>query len=330
MKHTHSPSEQSPLAPVEKNNSCLSIVVPCFNESATLVELLERLEQTLSTLAGYEYEVICIDDGSTDTTLESLCRLSSLKPYLTVLELSRNFGKEAALTAGIDAARGDAIIPIDGDLQHPPELIAEMVAQWEAGSDVVLARRRSRETDHPLQRRMAGWFYSGLNLISDSEIPRDIGDFRLMDRKVVNALKTLPERRRFMKGLFAWVGFRQAYVEFDVEPRAGGKSSFGAVRLWKLAIEGITSFSTLPLVIWSYIGFTVAALSMMYGFWIILKTLLFGVDIPGYASLLTAVLFLGGIQLMGIGVLGEYVGRIYSESKQRPIYIIRQRHNQRD
>ncbi len=330
MNNVAPSAESSEAVVAEKKRPCLSIVVPCFNESATIDELIERLEQTLSKLPDYDYEIICIDDGSTDSTLVSLCNLASVKPQVIVLELSRNFGKEAALTAGIDAARGEAVIPIDGDLQHPPELILEMVEQWEAGSDVVLARRRSRETDHPLQRQMTGWFYRGLNLISDSEIPRDIGDFRLMDKLVVNAVKSLPERRRFMKGLFAWVGFRQSYVEFDVEPRAGGSSSFSAFRLWRLAIEGITSFSTLPLVIWSYIGFTVAALSMIYGFWIVLKTLLFGIDIPGYASLLTAVLFLGGIQLMGIGVLGEYVGRIYSESKQRPIYIVRQRHDQKD
>jgi len=302
-------------------------VIPCFNESDVLEGLFERLSSVLTKLDD-EHEIIFVDDGSTDHTLVMLRELSQDDTRITILELSRNFGKEAALTAGIDAATGDAVVPMDADLQHPPELILEMIEQWRAGHDVVLARRRSREHDHPLQRRVTGWFYRGLNAIADSEIPRDVGDFRLMDRQVVEALKRLPERRRFMKGLFAWVGFRQTTVEFDVEPRAGGDSSFGGIRLWRLALEGITSFSTLPLVVWTYIGVAVAALSVFYGGWIVMKTLIFGVDLPGYASLLTAILFLGGIQLMGIGILGEYIGRIYSESKQRPIYIVRQRYGQ--
>lgn len=230
------------------------------------------------------------------------------------------------MTAGLDTARGDAIIPLDADLQHPPELIIEMVKQWKNGYDVVLARRTSREMDHPLQRYITQKFYRLHNRISECAIPRDVGDFRLMDRRVVEALKQLPERRRFMKGLFAWVGFKQIIVE----PRRTGKSTFNRRRLWSLGVEGITSFSTVPLTIWAYAGLTVAILSFVYGCWIVLKTLIFGVDVPGYASLLTAVLFLGGIQLMGIGVLGEYIGRIYSESKQRPIYIVRQYYGKQD
>ena len=305
---------------------CLSIVVPCFNEGDGLDAFFSRLESILSTAQEYDYEIICIDDGSYDNTLEMLCRHAAHNPRIVVLELSRNFGKEAALTAGIDTARGDAVIPLDADLQHPPELIIEMVKQWENGSDVVLARRKSREMDHPMQRLVTQWFYRLHNWISECTIPRDVGDFRLMDKRVVEALKRLPERRRFMKGLFAWVGFRQSVVEFVAESRKSGKSSFSARRLWVLALEGITSFSTVPLAVWAYIGFTVAFLALIYGCWIIIKTLIFGIDVPGYASLLAAILFLGGIQLMGIGVLGEYIGRIYSESKQRPVYIIRQRY----
>ncbi|WP_297326116.1 glycosyltransferase family 2 protein [Nitrosomonas sp.] len=305
---------------------CLSIVVPCFNEGDGVDAFFSRLESVLIKLQAYDYEIICIDDGSFDNTLEMLCRHAVRNPRIVVLELSRNFGKEAALTAGIDAARGDAVIPLDADLQHPPELIIDMVKQWENGSDVVLARRQSRKIDHPVQRLVTQWFYRLHNWIAECAIPRDVGDFRLMDKRVVEALKRLPERRRFMKGLFAWVGFRQSIVEFVVEPRKSGRSSFSARRLWVLALEGITSFSTVPLAVWAYIGFTVAMLSLVYGCWIIIKTLLFGIDVPGYASLLTAILFLGGIQLMGIGVLGEYIGRIYSESKQRPVYIIRQRY----
>jgi glycosyltransferase involved in cell wall biosynthesis len=311
---THSPSR------------CLSIIVPCFNEGDGLDAFFNRLEPILLKLQEYDYEIVCIDDGSHDNTLEVLCRHATRNPHIVVLELSRNFGKEAALTAGIDATRGDAVIPLDADLQHPPELIVEMVKQWENGSDVVLARRKSRETDHLVQRLVTQWFYRLHNWISECAIPRDVGDFRLMDKRVVEAIKRLPERRRFMKGLFAWVGFRQSVVEFVAESRKSGKSSFNARRLWVLALEGITSFSTVPLAVWAYAGFTVAALALVYGCWIIIKTLVFGIDVPGYASLLTAVLFLGGIQLMGIGVLGEYIGRIYSESKQRPVYIIRQRY----
>lgn len=307
-------------------NLCLSIVVPCFNEGDGLNTFFSRLESVLTKLGKYDYEIVCIDDGSRDDTLEVLCRHAERNPHIIILELSRNFGKEAALTAGIDAARGDAVILLDADLQHPPELIVAMVRKWQSGSDVVLARRKSRETDHPVQRLLTKWFYRLHNWIAECAIPRDVGDFRLMDKRVVEALKHLPERRRFMKGLFAWVGFRQSVIEFVVEPRKSGKSSFTMRRLWALALEGITSFSTVPLSVWIYIGFSVATLALIYGCWIIIRTLAFGIDVPNYVSLLAAVLFLGGIQLMGIGVLGEYIGRIYSESKQRPVYIIRQRY----
>jgi glycosyltransferase involved in cell wall biosynthesis len=308
----------------------LSIIVPCFNEGKGLNDFFGRLEPILLKLQEYHHEIICIDDGSDDDTLEVLCNHAMRNPHIVVLELSRNFGKEAALTAGIDAANGDAVIPLDADLQHPPELILEMVKQWRNGSDVVLARRQSRETDQLAQRLITGWFYRLHNRISECPIPPNVGDFRLMDKRVIQALKQLPERRRFMKGLFAWVGFRQSVVEFAVESRKSGKSSFNARRLWALALEGITSFSTVPLAIWAYIGFTVAGMALIYGCWIIIKTLAFGIDVPGYASLLSAILFLGGIQLMGIGVLGEYIGRIYSESKQRPVYIIRQRYGKKN
>lgn len=304
----------------------LSIVVPCFNEGEGLDAFFDRLELILHKLQAYDHEIICIDDGSADNTLEVLRHHATRNSRIVILELSRNFGKEAALTAGIDAASGDAVIPLDADLQHPPELIPAMVEQWENGSDIVLARRQSRKTDHLFQRFITQGFYRLHNVIAECEIPRDVGDFRLMDKRVIDALRQLPERRRFMKGLFAWVGFRHSEVEFTVEPRKSGKSSFNARRLWILALEGITSFSTVPLVVWAYIGFTVATIALFYGCWIIIKTLVFGIDVPGYASLLTAILFLGGIQLLGIGILGEYIGRIYSESKQRPIYIIRQRY----
>lgn len=304
----------------------LSLVVPCHNEAAGLEAFLARLDAVLDQLTGYDCEVICVDDGSTDTTPGLLAGQVPIRPRLLVLELSRNFGKEAALTAGIEAARGDAVVPIDADLQHPPELIIEMVRLWEGGAEMVLARRRSRDTEGLLQRSTAAGFYRLHNWLADFEIPRDVGDFRLMDRQVVEALLQLPERRRFMKGLFTWVGFRSQVVEFDVAPRSSGRSSFHARARWSLALEGITSFSTFPLRVWSWVGIAVAAMALVYGAWIVLRTLIHGADIPGFASLLTAVLLLGGIQLISIGVLGEYLGRIYSEVKQRPLYVVRRRY----
>ena len=229
-----------------------------------------RLNKVLFNLQNYDHEIICIDDGSSDNTLEVLCRHAVHNSRIVAIELSRNFGKEAALTAGIDAAKGDAVIPLDADLQHPPEVILDMIKQWENGSDVVLARRKSRETDHPVQRIVTQWFYQLHNRIAECAIPKDVGDFRLMDKRVVDAIKRLPERRRFMKGLFAWVGFRQSIVEFTAEPRTTGKSSFSARHLWILALEGITSFSTAPLAVWAYIGFTVVFLALIYGSWVIL------------------------------------------------------------
>lgn len=311
---------------IADSKQCISLVVPCFNEDKGLDAFFSRLEATLNTLAEYDYEIICIDDGSQDDTLTKLLCHAARNSRISVIELSRNFGKEAALTAGIDAAKGHAVIPMDADLQHPPEVILEMLSYWEAGSDVVLGRRLSRDTDHSLHRWVSGWFYLLHNRISDCEIPRDVGDFRLMDRSVVDALKTLPERRRFMKGLFAWVGFRQAVVDFEVASRHSGVSSFNTKKLWGLAVEGITSFSNVPLSVWVYAGVVISLLALLGGSWIIVKTLAWGVDVPGYASILVAVLFLGGIQLMGIGVLGAYIGRIYSESKQRPVYIVRNHH----
>ena len=303
----------------------LSIVVPCFNEAASLPAFIERLQDTLLRLQTFDHELIFVDDGSTDATLALLREYAMRHAGVRVLELSRNFGKEAALTAGIDCASGDAVVPIDADLQHPPELLVQMVALWSAGNDVVLARRRER-SGSLLERKATAAFYAIHNRVAECPIPSDVGDFRLLDRQVVEALKALPERRRFMKGLFAWVGFRQASVDFDVEPRAQGRSTFSRRALWSLALEGITSFSTAPLRIATWLGLTIAAMALVHGCWVIFRTLYFGVDVPGYASLLTAVLFLGGVQLLCLGVLGEYVGRTYSEAKQRPIYIVRRRY----
>lgn len=304
----------------------LSIVCPVHNEESGLDEFFDRLSAALETVTD-SYEIIAVDDGSTDNTLSTLLQLQETHPNLQVIELTRNFGKESALTCGIDSAAGDAVIPIDSDLQDPPELIPEMVKLWREGYEVVLAQRSDRSTDGLLKRKSAQWFYRLHNSIADTPIPSDVGDFRLMDRKVVDALKTLPERRRFMKGLFAWVGFRQAVVRYARERRFNGNSKFSGWRLWNLALEGITSFSTVPLRIWTYAGVLVALLAAAFGLFILGRVVFFGRDVPGYASLITVILFLGSIQLVGLGILGEYIGRIYSEVKLRPNYIIRQIHS---
>ena len=302
----------------------ISIVCPFYNEAlgvgaffSRLIPVLDRLEEA--------YEVICVNDGSRDGTLAALLAMRALHPSVRVIDLSRNFGKEAALTAGLDAARGDAVIPIDVDLQDNPALITKLVEEWKRGFEVVLAKRADRRTDSFAKRLTAFLFYRLHNSISSEPVlPENVGDFRLMDRKVVEAIKQLPERRRFMKGIFAWVGFRSTTVEYVRDSRSAGKSRFTGWKLWNLALEGITSFSTAPLRIWTYLGLAVASLAFVYAAFIIIRTVVHGIDVPGYASLLAVTLFLGGIQLIGLGVLGEYLGRVYSEAKQRPIYIVRE------
>jgi glycosyltransferase involved in cell wall biosynthesis len=307
----------------------LSIVVPFFNEAESIAGFSAALLQVLDAIPGTAWEIICIDDGSTDATLPALIALTA-DPRFKIIELSRNFGKEAALTAGLDAATGAAIIPIDADLQDPPELIPEMVAAWRNGAEVVLARRADRSSDGMMKRKTAAWFYRLHNRLSKTRIPENVGDFRLMDRIVVDALKQLPERQRFMKGLFAWVGFRTVTIEYVRASRAAGATKFSGFALWNFALEGLTSFSTAPLKIWTYLGALGAVLTFAYAIFIILYTIIRGTGVPGYASLLVAVLFLGSVQLMSIGLLGEYIGRIYLETKQRPAYIIRKTYGRPD
>ena len=302
----------------------ISLVSPFYNEEKGVQAFFNRINEVFAPLADrYDLEVIAINDGSRDQTFEELVKAKANNDYLTVVDLSRNFGKEAAISAGLDFATGDAVIPIDSDLQHPPEVIIELIEKWEEGAEVVLAKRVDRETDRPIQKLTANYFYKLHNRISDIDIPADVGDFRLMDRKVVEALKTLPETRRFMKGLFAWVGFRTTTVEYKVAPREHGTTSFNTWKLWNFALEGITSFSSAPLRVWTYLGCAVSALSFVYAAYLLIKTLFFGADTPGYASIMITVLFASGVQLIGIGVLGEYVGRIFAESKKRPVYIVR-------
>lgn len=302
----------------------ISVICPIHDEEDALSELFAELIPLLEA-SGERYEILCVNDGSRDGSLAALQTYQQDHREIRIIDLTRNFGKEAALTCGLDHARGQAVIPIDADLQDPPELILDMIRVWRQGFDVVLAQRTDRGTDSLLKRKTAEWFYRLHNLISDPPIPPNVGDFRLLDRKVVDALKQLPERRRFMKGLFAWVGFRQATIPYARRPRSAGRSKFSGWRLWNLALEGITSFSTAPLRIWSYLGLCIALLSFIFGLFIAGRTLLVGRDLPGYASMITVVLFLGGIQLIGLGILGEYIGRIFNETKGRPVYIIRQR-----
>jgi glycosyltransferase involved in cell wall biosynthesis len=301
----------------------LSIVVPFYNEGAGVEAFHAALGPVLAGLLGYRVEIICVDDGSSDDTLDRLVTLASGHAQYRVIELSRNFGKEAALTAGLDAATGHAVVAIDADLQDPPALLQRLVHLWEDGADVVLARRCDRSSDGFLKRKSAEWFYRLHNLVADIAIPQNVGDFRLMDRRVVQALKRLPERQRFMKGLFCWVGFKTVTLDYERRPRAVGASKFAGWKLWNLALEGITSFSTAPLRIWTYVGVACAALTAFYALVVLLRTLVFGIQLPGYASLLIAVLFFGSLNLISMGLLGEYIGRIYIESKQRPIYIVR-------
>lgn len=301
----------------------VSIVVPFYNEGEGVANFFYAISDVINAAADCHFEVICVDDGSTDDTLRQLIDLVEKDSRFRVLELSRNFGKEPALTAGIDMAKGDAVIPIDADLQDPPELIPILIEKWHAGAEVVLARRTDRAADAWLKRLTAEKFYRLHNRLSQVQIPENVGDFRLIDRVVVEALKQLPERQRFMKGLFAWVGFRTSEVEYARKSRHTGITKFSGWKLWNFALEGITGYSTIPLKIWTYVGAAGALLTACYAAFIILRTLIQGVDVPGYASLLVAILFLGSLQLIGIGVLGEYIGRIYMETKQRPSYIVR-------
>jgi len=303
----------------------LSVIVPMHDESQNIPHFFDRLTPVLERL-GITYEVICVDDGSQDQTLDLLLEIRKANPAIKVVSLSRNFGKDVALTAGIEHAAGAALIPIDCDLQDPPELIEEMLRKWREGYDVVLATRRGRRGETRLKKTTAALFYRTLRKIADFPIPQDTGDFRLMDRRVATALAALPERSRFMKGLFAWVGFNQATILYEREPRHAGSSKWNYWKLWNFAIDGITSFSSFPLKIWSYVGLGISLLAFLYASLLIYLKLARDIDVPGYASLMVTVLFLGGIQLITLGIIGEYLARVYTEVKGRPLYIVRQRY----
>ena len=301
----------------------ISVIVPLYNESAGIKQLFARLTPVLQRL-NTSYEIICINDGSLDDTLDRLLEANRSNSAIKIVNLSRNFGKEIALTAGLDYAAGAAVIPIDADLQDPPELIEQLVERWRSGYDIVYATRRSRRGETWLKKVSAKAFYRTIGRLSAVPIPANTGDFRLLDRKVVDAIEKLPERTRFMKGLFAWVGYKQTSILFDRESRCSGSSTWNYWKLWNFALDGIFSFSLLPLKVWSYIGISVSVVSLIYALILAIRTLAFGVDVPGYASLMVAILFLGGVQLITLGILGEYLGRVYTEVKGRPLYFVRE------
>lgn len=307
----------------------LSIIVPCYDEEPNLDYLFERLMSVLEPL-GMTYEIICVNDGSRDNTLNCLVEHHQRNSLIKVINLSRNFGKEVAMSAGLDYAVGKAVIPIDADLQDPPELIGDMVAKWQEGYDVVYGTRKSRSGESWLKQMTANSFYRIIQNMTPIKIPQDTGDFRLMDRLVVEAIKQLPETHRFMKGLFAWVGFKQIALEYDRPARYKGETKWNYWKLWNFALEGITSFSAVPLKIWSYIGLFISCIAFVYAAYLIVKTLILGIDVPGYASLMVVTLFLGGIQLITLGVMGEYLGRVHDEVKKRPIYLVRESYGFKD
>ena len=309
------------------NSVELSLVMPVKDEEVAIGPCLARLIPVIEAMddpAARSFEILFVDDGSSDSTLDVIRKANAADQRVRGLSLSRNFGKEAALTAGLDAARGLAVVPLDVDLQDPPEALPRMIAEWRNGFDVVYGVRDNRETDSLPKRITADFYYRAHNWLSNDKIPEHAGDFRLLDRRVVDVIRQMPERNRFMKGLFAWAGFKQAAVSYHREERKVGSTKFNYWKLWTLAIDGITSASTAPLRIWSYLGGIVALGALGYALFIIIRTLTTGIVVPGYASLMVAILFLGGLQLLSLGILGEYVGRILTETKARPLYVIRE------
>ena len=304
----------------------ISIIVPVKDEEQAIAPFVERTGAALRGVLDVRdaFEILFIDDGSSDGTLSAIRAARRASPAVRAISFSRNFGKEAALTAGLEHARGAAVVPMDVDLQDPPEVLPEMIAKWREGFEIVYGVRNDRASDSLPKRLTADLYYRAHNWLSNDKIPEHAGDFRLLDCKVVDAIKAMPERNRFMKGLFAWAGFKQAFVAYSRAPRTTGTSKFRYWQLWTFALDGITSSSTVPLRVWSYLGGLVALFALAYAMFIAVRTLVFGIDVPGYASLIVSVLFLGGLQLLSLGILGEYVGRILTETKQRPLYVIRE------
>lgn len=305
---------------LENKQVFISYIVPAFNEALVIEAFLTALDAKAKELSQH-YEIIVIDDASQDATFDKIIPLTETNP-IKVLKFSRNFGKEIALSAGLEHCQGDVAILIDGDFQHPVETIPQFLDHWAKGYDMAYGIRKNREHESAIKRSFARFFYRLMTKITKVSIPPNAGDFRLLDRCIIDAINTIEERSRFMKGIYAWVGFKSIGVEFDVKKRAGGKSSWNFGSLAELAITGITSFSEIPLRFWGFIGLIISLISFLYAVYIICETLFFGVSTPGFATLIVAIMFLGGIQLLSIGILGEYIGRIFNEVKQRPLYIL--------
>jgi len=311
----------TPPVPAAGPQAVLSVVVPVFNEAVVIGDFHRRLEAVLDRLS-IAAEVLYVNDGSTDDSMTLLRAIADRDARVVLIDFSRNFGKEIALTAGLDHTIGEAVIVIDSDLQDPPELIPDMLCEWQAGVDVVMMRRFSRDGESWLKKATSSWFYRLIGSIGEMPIPADVGDFRLLSRRAVDALRAMPERTRFMKGLFAWVGFRQVTLAYARDARFAGESKWNYWRLWNLAIEGITSFSSAPLKMASYVGLATAVYALGAGVYVFGKALLFGDPVAGYPSLMVTVLFLGGVQLIALGIIGEYMARMFVEVKARPLYLL--------
>ena len=311
------------MSPLER--PVLSVIIPCYNESAAIAPLFARLLPVLEGL-GVSWEVICVNDGSHDDTVPQLLAMHTRHPGIKILDLSRNFGKEAALSAGLAASRGEAVVPMDADLQHPPELLADLLRTWREGWEVVAAVRHARTGQEAGTRLSARLFYWLFDSMSEIRLPREVGDFRLMDRRVVDVINQMPERTRFMKGIFAWVGFRQTTIPYQQGERAAGETKWGFWKLLRLSLDGLTAFSTFPLRVWGLIGGAISGLAFLYIVFRLARTVLWGIDVPGYESIIVTILFLGGMQLLTLGIIGDYLGRVFNEVKGRPLYVVRQTH----
>lgn len=313
--------------PVVNSVPDLSVIVSMYNEEDSLKSFFTEIQKVLNSLKKYSYEIVCIDDGSADKTFSLLTQYAKKDERIKVIKFSRNFGKEYGMMAGLKYCRGRAAIPMDVDLQDPPELIARFVEKWEQGYDMVYGIRKDRQSDTFLKRVTAKMFYKIYNLMTRSPIPYNAGDYRLLDRKVINAILSLKERNIFMKGVFGWTGFKSVGIKYVRQKRVAGSSKWNYWKLWNFALDGITASTTIPLRIWSYLGSILATGGMLYAFYIILRTIIRGTDVPGYASLLVFILVLGGIQMIILGIIGEYIGRIFMEVKNRPLYIVEEKVN---
>jgi len=312
---------------MEKDIKLVTILVPAYNEQEVLHMLYERLKNIMDNLSSYRFEILLVNDGSKDNTLAVMKELRSMDNRICYLNLSRNFGKETAMIAGLDYAKGDCVIIIDADLQDPPELIPDMLKLWEEGYDDVYAKRKSRKGESFLKKFTSKMYYKMLQSVTNIEIQKDTGDFRLLDRRCVEALKSIRESQRYTKGLFSWIGYNKKEILFDRDPRAAGKTKWNYGTLINLSIDGLTSFTTTPLRFAAVMGILVSLAGFIYMLAIIIKTIIYGIDVPGYSSTMVVILFLGGIQLIFLGVIGEYLGRTFNESKRRPIYFV-ERYNE--